>query len=53
MTCPKHHFDWKNKTDLQIHLYVSDDPRLHYEPVCYEMLVAREYYAQKSPYKWW
>ena len=30
--------------------FVNDDPRV-YEPVCYEMLVAREKYAPEIQYK--
>ena len=44
MFCIKHNFDWKKK--LFTDSFVSDDPRV-YEPVCYEMLVAKEYYAAK------
>ena len=43
----KHNFDWRKK--ISTDSFVSDDPRV-YEPVCYEMLVAKEYYIQIL---WW
>ena len=39
---PQHNCNWK-KNDLQ-NSFVSDDPCV-YEPVCYEMLVDKVYYA--------